>query len=106
MSTKILLALELYLLFMNVFTFLAYGVDKFRAKAKQWRIRESTLIGLAWLGGGVGAYAGMKVFHHKTQKNQFRVSIPAAIVAWVALMVFVILKLSGTDIASLFLFTN
>lgn len=92
MSHYILQGLAGYLLAVNLIAFLAYGIDKARAKGHKWRIRESTLLTLAWIGGGVGAYAGMKVFHHKTMKNHFRVSIPAAIVIWVALIAFIILR--------------
>ena len=41
--------------------------DKWEAKKSKWRIRETALLGLAVLGGSIGAWLGMKVWHHKTQ---------------------------------------
>jgi uncharacterized membrane protein YsdA (DUF1294 family) len=57
----------IYLAVFNVVTFFMYGVDKWKAKKSKWRIRETALLGLAVLGGSIGAWLGMKVCHHKTQ---------------------------------------
>ncbi len=37
----------IYLIGINVLTFLIYGVDKWKAKRDKWRIPEDTLIWLA-----------------------------------------------------------
>jgi uncharacterized membrane protein YsdA (DUF1294 family) len=66
-----------YLIFINVFTFVVYGVDKRKAKKHLWRIPEATLIGLALIGGSVGAFLGMRLFHHKTKHVKFYVGVPA-----------------------------
>ncbi len=55
----------------NLAAFAAFGIDKARALRGEWRIRESTLLGLALLGGTPGAYAGRRVFRHKTRKQPF-----------------------------------
>ena len=57
----------IYLVIINVVTFFMYGVDKWKARKSKWRIREAALLGLAVLGGSIGAWLGMKVWHHKTQ---------------------------------------
>ena len=57
----------IYFAVINVVTFFMYGVDKWKAKKSKWRIREAALLGLAVLGGSIGAWLGMKVWHHKTQ---------------------------------------
>ena len=44
-----------YLLAVNVLTFIVYGVDKWKARRGRWRVPEATLMGLAALGGSVGA---------------------------------------------------
>jgi uncharacterized membrane protein YsdA (DUF1294 family) len=54
-------------------TFLFYGWDKWRAKRSGRRVPERTLHGLALLGGFLGAWLGMRVFRHKTQKPVFSV---------------------------------
>ena len=60
-----------YLITINIVAFMMYGIDKEKAKRGAWRIPESTLIGVALLGGSFGAWAGMKTFHHKTRKKKF-----------------------------------
>ena len=64
----------------NVVTFLMYGIDKWKAKKSKWRIRETALLGLAVLGGSIGAWFGMKVWHHKTLHKKFRYGVPAIII--------------------------
>ena len=61
---------------MGVIAFSAYGIDKYRAKHDMWRIPEKTLLLLALLGGAIGAYLGMKTFHHKTQHKKFTIIVP------------------------------
>lgn len=74
----ILHSIALYcLLAVNAVAFVAYGVDKWKARRARWRIPESTLLGLAVIGGSIGAWAGMKVWHHKTLHQKFRYGIPA-----------------------------
>jgi uncharacterized membrane protein YsdA (DUF1294 family) len=57
---------------LNVTTFVIYGVDKWQAKNEGWRVPETTLLILAFLGGSLGAWAAMLVFRHKTIKGSFR----------------------------------
>lgn len=68
-----------YALAINLTTFFIYGLDKYKAKKGKWRISESTLISLAIIGGSIGAFSGMKVWHHKTMHNKFRYGIPIII---------------------------
>ena len=70
-------AIVIYLVVINVMTFLTFGVDKWKAKKSKWRIREAALLTLALIGGSVGAWLGMKVWHHKTLHKKFRYGIPA-----------------------------
>jgi len=55
----------IYLVSINVVTFFVYGIDKWKTKKSKWRIKETALLGLAVLGGSIGAWLGMKVWHHK-----------------------------------------
>ena len=57
-------------------TFVIFGVDKYKAIRQEWRIRESTLLGLALVGGSIGGWLAMYIFHHKTKKVKFFVGIP------------------------------
>ena len=71
---------------MSLVAFAAFGLDKYKAKAGKWRIPERTLFLLALLGGGIGAFLGMKVFHHKTMHKQFVIGIPAIMVIQAVLL--------------------
>ena len=77
-----------YLVVMSVVTFFVYGIDKWKAQHKRWRIPESVLLGLAAVGGSVGAWLGMQVWHHKTQHKKFKYGVPAIFVAQLVLVVW------------------
>ena len=79
-------ALWIVYLMLNVISFSLYGLDKQRARRGLWRIRESVLLAIAWLMGGVGAWLGMRLFRHKTQKRAFVISASVASVLQLALM--------------------
>ena len=79
-----------YLLAVNIATFLLYGVDKYKAKKNKWRISEATLLTMAAIGGSIGAWAGMRLWHHKTMHKKFRYGIPMIIIVQVALAVYLL----------------
>lgn len=66
----------IYSIFINLTGFFAMGIDKAKAKARAWRISEKTLFGIAFLGGSIGTWAGMYVFHHKTKHWYFKFGMP------------------------------
>ena len=68
-----------YLVIINVVAFLVFGLDKWRARHSKWRISEATLLALAVVGGSVGAWLGMSVWHHKTLHKKFKYGIPQTI---------------------------
>ena len=80
----------IYLVSINVVTFFMYGIDKWKAKKSRWRIRETALLGLAVLGGSIGAWLGMKVWHHKTLHKKFKYGIPVIIIIQLVLSVYLI----------------
>ena len=82
----------IYLAVINVVTFFMYGIDKWKAKKSKWRIRETALLGLAVLGGSIGAWLGMQVWHHKTQHKKFKYGVPAIIIVQLALIVYFIIS--------------
>jgi uncharacterized membrane protein YsdA (DUF1294 family) len=65
--------LGLWLVGVNPTAFGFYGFDKARARSGGGRVPEIVLHALALAGGSIGAFAGMKVFRHKTVKGSFRV---------------------------------
>ena len=78
-----------YLIAINVITFLTYGFDKFKAKKGKWRIPESSLLLLAIIGGSIGAWFGIKVWHHKTLHKKFKYGIPLIVIAQIAIVVYI-----------------
>lgn len=77
-----------YLLGINLLTFLIYGIDKWKAKKDKWRVPEATLLLLAAVGGSIGAFLGMQVFHHKTKHKKFLIGVPLILVAQVIIVYF------------------
>ena len=79
-----------YLLAVNIATFLLYGIDMYKAKKSKWRISEATLLTMAAIGGSIGAWAGMRLWHHKTMHKKFKYGIPVIIILQVALAVYLL----------------
>lgn len=77
-----------YLGIINVITFLVYGIDKLKAKKGKWRIPEATLLLLAVIGGSIGAWLGIKVWHHKTMHKKFKYVIPIILALQVGLCLY------------------
>jgi uncharacterized membrane protein YsdA (DUF1294 family) len=77
-----------YLLVINAATFIIYGIDKYKAKKAKWRISEATLLTMAAVGGSIGAWLGMKAWHHKTQHRKFKYGVPIILLIQIALMIY------------------
>ena len=77
-----------FLLAINIATFLLYGIDKYKAKKNQWRISEATLLTMAAIGGSIGAWVGMRIWHHKTMHKKFKYGIPLIIIMQIALVAY------------------
>lgn len=58
----------------NLIVFATYGLDKGKARKEAYRISEKTLLLMSYLLGGLGAWAGGNVFHHKTRKWYFKLA--------------------------------
>ena len=82
-------AILIYFLAINIITFIVYGIDKLKARKNLWRIPEATLLHLAVIGGSIGAWLGMRVWHHKTMHLKFKYGVPIILVAQVALWVYI-----------------
>ncbi len=74
----------IYLIGINLLTFVLYGIDKWKAQQNYWRVPEKTLILLAVIGGAVGALAGMILFRHKIRKPKFYLGVPFILFAQIA----------------------
>ena len=77
----------IYLLIINIIAFIMYGIDKWKAHRKQWRISEKMLLFLAVIGGRAGALSGLYIFHHKTLHKKFTIGVPLILV--IQVMIFI-----------------
>ena len=69
--------IDLIILFIaSILTFVLYGYDKHRATYQKFRIPEAVLLLFAFLGGAFGAFCAMQLFHHKTHKPLFYITVP------------------------------
>ena len=75
-----------YIVGVNILTFFVYGIDKWRAKKGSWRISEATLLLLAVIGGSIGAWLGIIVWHHMTMHKKFKYGIPAILIIQIILI--------------------
>ena len=80
-----------YILGINIITFIIYGIDKWSAIHGKRRIRVLTLLGLAFIGGSIGALCAMYLFRHKTLKPMFTIGVPFMMV-----LQFIVVMLYGS----------
>lgn len=66
-----MLYLKLYLLLINIVSFIVFFVDKRKSMKSKWRIKENTLHLFSFIGGVYGSIAAMLLFKHKTRKAKF-----------------------------------
>ncbi len=76
--------LLIYLIVMNLIGLAVMAMDKSKARHHAWRIPEKTLFLVSILGGSVGTWAGMYLFHHKTKHWYFVVGMPLILAAQLA----------------------
>ncbi len=68
--------LIIYLMVINFIALIVYGIDKRKAIMNKWRISENILLLFSLIGGGIGSFIGMILFHHKTHKMKFLLLVP------------------------------
>ena len=79
-----------YIAVVNIVAFVSYGIDKLKAKRGKRRFSEATLLLMALLGGSIGAWLGVRVWHHKTLHKKFKYGIPAILILQVALILYLL----------------
>lgn len=90
----ILKILLYFLLIINAAALMLMLADKIKAKKNLWRIPEATLMGVAALGGSLGALLGMQLFRHKTKHVKFFVGIPVLLALHIALLAWLLPKIA------------
>lgn len=81
----------IYVVIINIISFIVMGTDKRRAVNHKWRIPEKTLFLLAIIGGSIGTNLGMKVFRHKTKHMKFVIGMPAILIFQLFMFVYLLL---------------
>ena len=76
--------LEIYLIAINLITFIVFGIDKRAAIKKRSRIRVVTLLLLSFIGGSLGGLLAMYLFRHKTKKLLFTILVPLMLILHIA----------------------
>lgn len=76
----------IYLIIINIVTFVTFGIDKRKAKKDNWRISEQALVILMLIGGAFGGYFGMEKFRHKTQKIKFKIVRALSFITFIAII--------------------
>ena len=81
-----------YVIVINVITLMMYGIDKWKVKHSKWRIPEATLLIMAAVGGSIGAWMGIKLFHHKTLHKKVKYGVPGIFLIQLGIILFIYLK--------------
>lgn len=84
--------LIIFILIWNVIVFTVYALDKYKAVKNKWRISEKTLLILAFLMGGIGAYLAFGLLRHKTKHLKFKILLPACAGITIAAIVYILAK--------------
>ena len=82
----------IYLIVINLLTFLIMWWDKHEAKLGDWRVSEKFLFLLVLLGGGIGGIVGMYVFRHKTKKWYFKFGFPIILIIEIIIALYFLLR--------------
>lgn len=77
-----------YLVIINAAGLLFMLADKQFARRHSWRIPESVLLLTAAAGGSAGSLLGMLLFHHKTKKPKFTVTVPLLLALHIVLYLY------------------
>lgn len=78
--------LIIYLIIINALGYLLMLIDKQKARKRKWRIPESTLLGVAMIGGSFGTLLGMYTFRHKTLHAKFVWGVPSILIAHILIL--------------------
>lgn len=85
-----------YFICINLITLIVFAMDKISSQSNAWRTRENTLLGLALMGGSIGALLAMHFFRHKTKKGSFLMLLAVILLLQLAIVYFMLQHTSST----------
>ena len=97
MSKNIILYGGLYYALINLVLFACMGIDKRRAVKHKWRISEAALLIMGLFGGSIGAFIGMRIFHHKTRKAYFYIVYISSLILHI-MLIYLVLRAFGVPL--------
>ena len=93
--SNVIIIVSAYLFLINIIAFVLYGIDKKQARRRKTRIPSAVLLWMARLGGGLGSWFAMSVFHHKKHHSNFKRLVPIWIMIWLFVFIIVVIAFSG-----------
>jgi uncharacterized membrane protein YsdA (DUF1294 family) len=87
--------MKIFLILFAIFNLYTFGLtawDKYQARQKGWRVAESRLKKLSWVGGSLGMVSAMQLLRHKTSKNSFYLPVYLSFAVHIGLAVWLTLK--------------
>lgn len=82
-----------YLILVNLISLVLCWIDKRASIRGDWRVRESTLLLCAALGGAAGLYLGMRALRHKTRHLKFTLLVPLFLLLQIAVLFWLVPQL-------------
>ena len=76
----------------SIASFGTYGYDKSIAGRGVMRVPEVVLHALTALGGTIGSFAAMQIFHHKTKKKSFQLVFWVLVVIQIVVIVLLLTR--------------
>ena len=71
-TNQIILLSVIYLLVLNLIAMVFFALDKRAARRGLYRMPESTLLMIAFIGGSLGCLIAQRLLRHKTRKQPFK----------------------------------
>lgn len=81
--------MNIYLLLINSLGILIFKIDKQRAFRNKWRIPERSLWLVAYFGGALGCWIGMKRYRHKTKHRTFKYGLPILLFIQIIIVILI-----------------
>lgn len=90
-TPQTMIYLLIYMALVGAYSFILFGIDKYKSKYQKWRVSEKHILTSIALGWWIGWVLGMSYFRHKTQKSSFLWRFWIFVFLWVIITVVALL---------------